>query len=136
MPRQIRETRSPLAPRFTYSMGRLPSSLRGPCAISLWPSPARCATSCARTAGRDEREQVSHPALDARRELIDVGGAVVVAGDAEVEPAVVAEDRDHDADGSDDGHEGVGLEHPPPERLHGLLWPGHVGGGGVHVQPR
>ena len=64
------------------------------------------------------------------------GRAVVVAGDAEVQAAVVGEDRHHDADRADDRDVRVGLEQPPAERLHRPLRAGHVGRRGVHVQAR
>ena len=81
-------------------------------------------------------QQVLHRVADAIGQHLDVRRAVVVARDAEVEPAVVGEDRHDDPDRADDGHERIGLEHPPSERLDRLLGPGHVGRRRVHVQAR
>src|SRR5207244_2828219 len=82
----------------------------------------------------DEREQLRHRTLHARREDVDVARAVVVARHAEVQTAVVGEDRDRDAHVANQRDEREGLEQPAPQRLQRLLRTGNIGDARLHAE--
>ena len=66
----------------------------------------------------------------------DIGGGVKVAGDAEVDPAVVREDRDANPHVASQRDERKRLEHPPLREVQGVLRAGDVGGDGVDAALR
>jgi hypothetical protein len=62
-------------------------------------------------------DELGEPVGDAAGEHVDVGRAVVVAGDAERDPVEVGEDRDSDPQRRGDRHLRDDLHERPAERV-------------------
>ena len=108
--------RTPLSWSPTAQPCRLLACARAGAACAASPRSLRRAGAACRSCSAAAASSSLHAVLDPAAQDVDVGRRVVVAGDAEVERAVVGEDRDADRDRPGQRHVGEALEHPPARR--------------------